>query len=395
MNGYYLKGINFVYNTNKYTQKKEMLWKSISSLYKMEYIKEHNTDQLTEISEKGNLLDDVNFQQNQYWMQAKKIQLEIAEMENAFKLDDTTDMIGKAYIFFSRGEHRDQCYERYKRTGFTYSCFGFGENTDDQLFIDVMGKQKQVFFDRPQEPADVIWENLKYSNESKFIRRQLSTIISFVIISFGFISLYYLKTNQTIKAVKLNYSLRRIGMEQFTAILVSVIIVLISILLKVTIKLLSKWQKPGSTTELHLAIAKGLWKMQFINMAIVPFLISASMLNFFDLGGLIEELNLIFILNMILPHLINLLLDFEYFFILFQQFRLAKFLRTGRWGVFNQKQANEIVEGLDFDIYVPYSYVFSTVASALFYLPIFPMGLVYAVVSLVFQYWTTKVSYFL
>lgn len=61
MNGYYLKGINFVYNTNKYTQKKEMLWKSISSLYKMEYIKEHNTDQLTEISEKGNLLDDVNF----------------------------------------------------------------------------------------------------------------------------------------------------------------------------------------------------------------------------------------------------------------------------------------------------------------------------------------------
>jgi hypothetical protein len=40
-------------------------------------------------------------------MQAKKIQLEIAEMENAFKLDDTTDMIGKAYIFFSRGEHRD------------------------------------------------------------------------------------------------------------------------------------------------------------------------------------------------------------------------------------------------------------------------------------------------
>ena len=47
---------------------------------------------------------------------------------------------------------------------------------------------------------------------------------------------------------------------------------------------------------------------------------------------------------------------------------------------------------MDFDIYEPYSYTFSTLGTALFYLPIFPLGMVYATLSLIMQYWASKVS---
>ena len=122
--------------------------------------------------------------------------------------------------------------------------------------------------------------------------------------------------------------------------------------------------------------------MQFINMAIVPFLISVSMLNFFDIGGLLEEIRVIFAVNVVVPHLVNILLDFEWYFIILRQWWLRRFMRTGKGGPFNQKQVNRASEGLDFDIYEFYSYVFSTVGSSLFYLPIFPLGVTFAILSM-------------
>lgn len=391
--GYFLKGVNFIYNTDKYTDKKEKFWESISELYKMEYLRETSTDPFAQINTDGDLLDNSFVQESKYCIKAKKLQQEIAEMEQEFRLQDSEHMIGKAYIFFNRAEHRDHCFERYKRTGFTYKCFGFGENTDDKFYLPIMGKKKQIFFDRPKEPNDVIWEDLRYGHKRRFIRGVFSTLISFIIISMGFGLMYYLKTSQTISSAdkEIEFSLKSIGMEHFLSLTISIIISLVGVVLKVAIKLLSRWQKPGSITEEQLLITKKLWKMQFINMAIVPFLISAAMLNFFDLGGLVEEIHLIFLINMILPHIMELFIDIDLYVKKWKRHRLFKFLTTGKGAIYNQKQANEIVEGVDFNISEPYSYTFSTIASALFYLPIFPLGMVYAILSLVMQYWASKV----
>jgi len=112
---------------------------------------------------------------------------------------------------------------------------------------------------------------------------------------------------------------------------------MVSVILKLVIKILARWQKPGSITEEQLKIAKSLWKMQFINMALVPFLIQTSMLNFFDVGGLVEEINLILMLNMILPHILEYFFNFPYWISKFQRYRLFKFIDTGKGGIFNQK----------------------------------------------------------
>ena len=169
------------------------------------------------------------------------------------------------------------------------------------------------------------------------------------------------------------------------------------------VKLLAKLEKPTSITINHLNLTKKLWKvkfplnffkMQFINMAIVPFLISASMLNFFNLGGLIEEMNLIFLLNTVVPNIMGIFVDVPYFTKLVQRWFLDRFLQKDKGGPYTQLLANEIVCNPDFEMSEPYAYIFSTVASAMFYLTIFPMGIIYAIVSLILHFFVQKVRRF-
>lgn len=129
-------------------------------------------------------------------------------------------------------------------------------------------------------------------------------------------------------------------------------------------------------------------------MAIVPLLISTTMLNYFNFGGLIEEMNLIFILNMIIPNLVDFIIDPDIWVRKIKIYFLEKFMKTNKGMIFNQKQANDAVKGLDFNISDPYSYTFSTMAAAFFYFPIFPLGMVYGLISIAIAYWVNKVKKF-
>jgi hypothetical protein len=172
------------------------------------------------------------------------------------------------------------------------------------------------------------------------------------------------------------------------SLMISIIIALVGVVLKLVIRLLSKFESAQSNTELHYKIARKLWKMQFINMAIVPLVISISMLNFFDIGGLQEEVRVIFIVNAIVPHAVELVLNFEWYFKMLRLWWIERFIKTGKGGIYHQKQANSASEGLDFKISEFYSYLFSTLGSALFYLPIFPVNIGIAILSFVCGYWT-------
>lgn len=133
--------------------------------------------------------------------------------------------------------------------------------------------------------------------------------------------------------------------------------------------------------------------MQFINLAIVPFVISTTMLNYFDIGGLVEEINLIFILNMFIPPFVDLVVDPDIWIRKVKVYFLERFMKTGKGITFNQKQAHAAIQGLDYNISDQYSYVFSTLGIAFFYFPVFPLGIVYALISLIINYWVNKVSF--
>lgn len=211
-----------------------------------------------------------------------------------------------------------------------------------------------------------------------------------------------MEENKYKSSVKKDFSTKLISL--FVALVIS----LINVIMKVMIKLMAKkFIKSLSITHQHLFIAKKLWKMQFVNMAIIPLLISASTLNFLSQGGLTDELMLIFALNAIVPHFVNIFFEIDVYERIAKNWLLSRFMdRTKRYEkdpndkeavkdmikgpIFTQSEANEIVLGLELDISDHYAYVFSSLGIAMFYFSIFPLGLLFCVVGLIGMYWVSK-----
>ena len=139
-------------------------------------------------------------------------------------------------------------------------------------------------------------------------------------------------------------------------------------------------------------------------------MISASMLNFLNQGGLIEEIHLIFMLNTVVPYFVNLVIEPDIWIRMFRNYRLNNFLKNVDemqdypndpdkvkkvidGPIFTQRQAHDVVGSLPYDISDHYSTVFSTIALSFFYFPIFPFGIWYSIVSMILMYFTSKVEH--
>lgn len=127
-------------------------------------------------------------------------------------------------------------------------------------------------------------------------------------------------------------------------------------------------------------------------MAIVPFLISTAMLNFFNLGGMMEEINILLALNMVVPPVMAVLVDVPFLLKWWKKRNLKKFLEDGKGDPVTQGEANEMVLGEEFQMADQYIYIFSTLASAFFFIAIFPLAMIYAVISMAVCYWVNKVK---
>lgn len=106
-----------------------------------------------------------------------------------------------------------------------------------------------------------------------------------------------------------------------------------------------------------------------------------------------EEINLILALNMIVPPITSILVDVPYLMKWWQKRNMKKFLETGEGSPVTQAEANEMVLGQEFPMADQYIYIFSTLASAFFFIAIFPLAMIYAAISLAVCYWVSKVSH--
>ena len=124
----------------------------------------------------------------------------------------------------------------------------------------------------------------------------------------------------------------------------------------------------------------------------MPFLISTCTLNYVGPGGFISSINSLLIANLVIPHLIDLFGDVGIYVRLFNMWQLGKFMKTNQGTVFNQKEANETYKRIDMEMFTPYSYMLSTIAACIFFLPMYPFGMVICVISLIVLYWVWKVT---
>ena len=155
----------------------------------------------------------------------------------------------------------------------------------------------------------------------------------------------------------------------------------------------TKLEKPRSKTNYYLSYSIKLTIFTFMTSAFVPFFSDYFRRhNEHNNENLITNMFFIFLTNSFISPivwLINIPLIIKKIKIFFLERRLSPDLMHYK----TQKELNELYEYPDMDIASKYSYIFMTILMTMFYLPIFPLGVVISLLGFVLAYYSEKYNF--
>ena len=171
-------------------------------------------------------------------------------------------------------------------------------------------------------------------------------------------------------------------------IIVSIIITVFNLMLKMIVEALIEFQKRRSCTNFHTQISKYLYKVQFMNSAILPFTLASIQMNYFGTTGLLQNINFIFVINLFVTNTL-LFFDFSWFYKKFQIYSLEKAVEKNdkKSMIMTQEEANELYAGMDFDLSIELSGFLNVFAVCCFYYSMIPFITVYAVITILIKYY--------
>ena len=159
--GYKLKMLNFAYDIDEYRQLQEDFNEKIYAFRSKKFREEGESKELTTIFhprknyENESLIDKDE-------LEAAEIYQRLIAIENQFLSEDTSLMVGKAFISFETVDIREKFYETYQTKGYLYSLIDFLKGN----FMELKLGEKSFYLsvENAGEPQDIVWENLKYSD---------------------------------------------------------------------------------------------------------------------------------------------------------------------------------------------------------------------------------------
>ena len=231
------------------------------------------------------------------------------------------------------------------------------------------------------EPYEVEWENMGYSRCERNMRLLFSVIAFFalVAIELGIIIGLNAIQNYTTKRQK-NF------WKYVISFLISIIIALTNFVGKFLFKKLTFIEKIEIKTYFYISYSVKLTIFTFVTIAVLP-VISNFIFGLTGSDILINNLFMIFITNILLP---------PFLFYIGPEFILKTYKRTKakldlknvkyEKSTYTQGELNEIFENPEMDICFKYSYISNVFLISLFYMSIFPIGMIFGFVALIIAY---------
>ncbi len=231
------------------------------------------------------------------------------------------------------------------------------------------------------EPYEIEWENMGYSRCERNIRFLISTAacLALIIVALGIL-------------IGLNRFQRYIAEKQkdfwkyVISLLISIIIAVTNFLGKFIFKKLTFLEKIEVKTNFYISYSIKLTIFNFVSIAILP-LVSNIIFGLNGSDILINNLFMIFITNIFLPPLI-FYIGPDFAIKLYQRTKARLELKNVKYekSTYTQGELNEIFENPEMDICFKYSYVTNVILISLFYMSIFPIGMIFGCVALIFAY---------
>ena len=240
------------------------------------------------------------------------------------------------------------------------------------------------------EPDDIIFENLETTKFGRIIRTFITTLISFIIIAISFIIVVLLNLAQE-KIDNMSFGGKNLSKYAVSLVMTGAISI-VNIIFQGILESLTKLERHMSITHHNLSFSIKLTLFTFVNSAIVP-LISNLFTNLKNLTINYELL----VSNMLMMFLVNSLVS-----PLMWTFNIGFYIK--KWHILKieskknpnmrhnmtQRELNELYEFVDIDLAYKYSYIAKTLLMTFFYLPLFPLGIVFSICGLFLGFYLEK-----
>ena len=329
---------------------------------------------------------------NQIQERINKNKEKILEIEKDISQNPNKYNCGTYFIVFKYIKMRDQIYDFFP-TSLTSKIYFQIKYFFQNIFFDrcVSEETKRLNFlktsfkvEHATEAYEVLWKNLGYTTLENYLYLLLSIFVTLILVCISLCIVLLLNHIQ--------YNLTEKKSKNFWKYLLSF---LISIFISITNsigrlileKVTSNFETIETKTGYYISLSAKISFFTFINTAIVPLLSNYIREEWGNNQLLLNNLLMIFITNITLT---------PFFFYLSPKLciklsRRAK-ARLDLEGIpwedspYTQGELNEMFENPKMDLCYKYSYLINILLTSLFYMSIFPLGIVFGLVALILSY---------
>ena len=309
------------------------------------------------------------------------------------KILTKNNFTGSIFLTFNTIQQKEEYYSNHNKNILINFLTFFKEAKYYCCYCLINEKSKKRFFRRKNlkvstafEPEDVIWENIEYDKWFRFKRLVLIYIFTLFLLFLAFLivlGLTYLKEYLINQKITTSYIIVRYGIS----LLISASISGINEIFYFLLEKLTKKEKQISMTNFYLSYSVKLTFFTFVSSGIVPLvchIIENGKGNKYEY--LVDDMFIIFLVNSFVS---PLLWTFDIIYI-FKKIKICLLERKkdpDSHHNLTQRELNELYQLPDMRISYKYSYVAKTVLLSLFYIPIFPFGIVISLIGFIFSYY--------
>ena len=345
-------------------------------------------------------------------LQEQKLDLEDKlnkEQEKVTQDESENIFTGYMLISFNTIKDKERFLAEYPHNFFEM-IFYFLKNIKYYVFCCCVNKEDNIRFKKakgidaydPPEPEDIIWENFNYSTRERGIRTIFVFVISIliIIVSLGcvfgltFIQDYLNQDDKKIETIDIFY-------KYLASLSITTVISIINLIFQFILEILTHLEKQISRSNYILSLSIKITIFTFLNSAIVP-LLSKHLLLFYkydkDSIDIKKERNNLLIYDMLVYFIYNAIItplfwsfNIPYLYRKMQQCFIER--NPAKNLYINQRDLNRLYEYPNMNLAYKYSYIAKTTAMCLFFMPIFPLGFIFAFIGFIFAYFLEKFNF--
>ncbi|CAD8188436.1 unnamed protein product [Paramecium octaurelia] len=304
---------------------------------------------------------------------------------------------GIAFVSFESEKMKDLVLSQNTHTLFDkVKTFLYSGKTPGLDEMELQWQSQKLFLEQAPEPNDILWDNLATLTQDKIIARIKGFFITLVFQGITYFIIYYL----SIRCIRLiqNEELekRRIGVDDKEKIkkiqiisftIASTIVLVNKLLIEPLMKWITKVEKISTNTKFQISYANKLTIALFANAAIVSYVIDILIFsNVYGFGGFMYNETLIFIMNAAIAPLIWLIDPLSLFKKLQRDYQFSK----GNGSLLTQREANEIMEQIDYQLAMRYADIIKTMWLTFFFGTAIPLGVFSSLIGLSLFYLVDK-----